>query len=82
MNARILDMKARRARPRLRAHVSRVGFRLDDMRWIVSCPCGWGRVEHVRSEADRAKRGHDAEHRRAEAAHPAGKGIDRGGDPA
>ena len=70
------------APPRPRATVTKAGFRDDDVRFIVGCSCGFSRVEHVKAEASRVKRAHDAEHRRAEAAHPAGKALPSGGEGA
>lgn len=87
MTGRVLPFPGglRRSVPRvtaIRARITRAGFREDDLRWILSCSCGWGQIEHAAGEATRAKRAHDAEHRRAEAAHPAGKGLPGGGGPA
>lgn len=80
MTGQLLPFPTGRRRPR--ASVTRAGFRSDDVRFIVACPCGFSRIERVAAEAARVKRGHDAEHDRAEAAHPAGKALPGGGDPA
>ena len=78
MTGQILPLPNNRRRSR--ASVTRAGFRDEDLRFIVGCPCGFSRVEHIAAEASRVKRAHDAEHRRAEDAHPAGKALPDGGD--
>ncbi|MEU2418933.1 hypothetical protein ABZ546_14250 [Brachybacterium paraconglomeratum] len=80
MTGQLLPFPTGRRRPR--ATVTKAGFRDDDVRYIVGCSCGFSRVEHVKTEASRVKRVHDAEHRRAEAAHPAGKALPAGGEGA
>lgn len=79
MTGRLLSFPPAPERRLPRARVTRVGFRKDDLRWIVSCPCGLNAIEHVAAEASRRKRAHDAEHRAAEAWHPAGTARARGG---
>lgn len=71
MSGRLLPFPTARRLPR--ATVTQAGFRPGDLRFIVGCSCGFSRVERIAAEASRVKRAHDAEHRRAEAAHPAGK---------
>lgn len=80
MTGQLLPFPAGRRLPR--AQVTQAGFRPEDLRFIVGCSCGFSRVEHVKAEASRVKRAHDAEHRRAEAAHPAGKARPGGGEGA
>lgn len=80
MSGRVIPMPGKPERQLPRVRVVRAGFRRDDLRWILTCPCGWNRIEHVPAEASRSKREHDSEHRRAERAHPAGKARVTGGD--
>lgn len=80
MTGQLLPFPTSRRLPR--ASVTKAGFRDEDLRFIVGCSCGFSRVEHVKTEASRVKRAHDAEHRRAEAAHPAGKALPSGGEGA
>ena len=79
MTAKLLPFQARPAGRRPRATVTRAGFREDDLRFIVGCPCGFNRIERIAAEASRVRREHNAAHQRAEAAHPAGKGLPQGG---
>ena len=79
MTAKLIPFQARPAGRRPRATVTKVGFRPDDVRFIVSCPCTFNRIERIAAEASRVKREHNAAHQRAEAAHPAGKGLPQGG---
>lgn len=78
MNARItaLDFKM----PRSRARITRIGFDPERITFAVTCRCGMSSTVHSEGEARERKREHDAAHRRAEAAHPAGKAR-RGGTP-
>lgn len=47
--------------------------------WLLACPCGESSKHDDREDARRARREHQAEHDRAERAHPAGKGRPGGG---
>lgn len=78
MSGRVLPFPGRPERALPRAKVTKAGFRQEDLRWILSCACGWNQIEHSAAEASRAKREHDAQHRAAEAAHSAGKGRPSG----
>jgi len=69
MSARVLSILERR---RPRAVVTAIGFRPADMRFAVGCRCGYSTVLRSRTDAREAKRRHDAAHRAAEHAHPAG----------
>lgn len=73
MSGRVLPFPGRPGRSLPRATVTRAGFRKEDLRWIVACVCGFNAIEHVAAEASHRKREHDAAHRAAERAHPAGK---------
>lgn len=73
MTGQLLPFPAGRCRPR--ASVTRVGAAREAVRLIVGCRCGFSRTITVAAEASRVKRAHDAEHRRAEDAHPAGKAL-------
>ena len=77
MTGQILPFPNNHRRPR--ATVTRAGFRDEDLRFIVGCRCGFSRTITGAAEASRMKRAHDAEHLRAETAHPAGKALPGGG---
>lgn len=73
MSGRVLPFPGGQERRLPHATVTRAGFRKEDLRWIVACACGFNTIEHVPAEASRRKREHNAAHRAAERAHPAGK---------
>ncbi|MGO2360486.1 MAG: hypothetical protein ACTH6N_05080 [Brachybacterium tyrofermentans] len=77
MNASLIPFPARRGRYRI--SIEQMGFRPDDLRWVVACSCGHADVRHDREDARRARRQHQAEHDRAVQVHPAGKGRPGGG---
>lgn len=79
MSGRVLQFPDRPERALPRAKVTKAGFRQEDLRWILSCACGWNQIEHTAADASRAKREHDARHRAAETAHPAGRALPKGG---
>ena len=78
MNARITVLDFRRPRPR--ARITRIGFDPQRITFAISCRCGLSDTVRTEDAARERKREHDAAHRRAEAAHPAGKGR-RGSTP-
>lgn len=77
MTASLIPFPVRRARYRI--SIEQMGFRPDDLRWVVACSCGHADVRHDRGDARRAASQHRSEHDRAERAHPAGKSRPGGG---